>query len=124
MLGEANQALAGAPPEASRETLREVDDLVRSLGWTVKADSAARAQAAAALAVLRSFDPDAPVDVLRPYAVLAERLAGLEIAAIAGGSSPAVIVERAVLGTVVFEAALTALRRMALEHHSARAFGA
>jgi DNA-binding transcriptional MerR regulator len=122
MLGEATRALEGMTPAVSGESLAEVDNLVRSLGWTVKPDSPARSQVAAALAALRSFDPDAPVDVLMPYAVLADRLAGTEVAAITGDASPAVIVERAVLGTVVFEAALIALRRMALEHHSASTF--
>jgi hypothetical protein len=66
--------------------------------------------------------------VFAPYAEAAFRLAEREIEYVAARADPgaerarAEAVEDVIIGTVVFEVALVALRRLAQEHHSASRF--
>ncbi|HEX2032016.1 MAG TPA: MerR family transcriptional regulator [Actinomycetota bacterium] len=127
LLGTAHHALGGsatAPgtPE-ERDALAEVDRFVSRLGWNVSDEAPARHTLARALFTLREFGYPADVRVFEPYARVADRLAAREISTISGRGPRADAVEAAVVGTVVFEAALVALRRLAQEHHSARRFG-
>lgn len=74
------------------------------------------------MVALRRLDWDVAADVFSPYADAVDRLAAFEIDYVATTASRADAVEAAVVGTVVFEAALVALRRLAEAHHSARRF--
>jgi hypothetical protein len=58
-----------------------------------------------------------------PYAHLADRLAERELGTISTNAPRDRTVEAVVIGTVVFETALVALRRLAEAHYSARRFG-
>jgi hypothetical protein len=60
--------------------------------------------------------------VFRPYAEVADELAASELATVPSAGPRAETVERVVVGTVVFEAALAALRRLAQAHHAAAHF--
>ena len=126
LLGVAHQALGpppdrGAVPDDVVGARTEVDEFVQDLGWQVDAGHPARRALADALVALRRLGRDYPVDVFQPYAEVADDLAGRELQAIPSGSR-AEAVEGAVVGTVVFEAALVALRRLAQAHHSALRF--
>jgi hypothetical protein len=61
--------------------------------------------------------------IFTPYAEAADRIAAAEVGSGPEDASRAETVEWMVIGTVVFEAALGALRRWAQEHHSALGFG-
>ena len=67
---------------------------------------------------LRGLGRDANAEVFAPYAEAAERVTQREIADAEEGASRADVVEAMVVGTVVFEAALATLRRLAHEHYS------
>lgn len=104
---------------AARE---EVDRFLRELGWTVSAESPGRDELAFALATLRRLGwPDTdPARLFTPYAQAADRIAAREVKATTpAGATRAEAMERAVIGTVVFDAVLSALRRLAQERHSA-----
>jgi DNA-binding transcriptional MerR regulator len=122
VLGVAHYALGpdgdDDSPTASGERA-EIDRFLDGLGWRVSAAAPGRNELAGALAALRRLGWDVTPDVFDPYAAAAEAIAAREVAAVSGESSRAATVERVVVGTVVFEKALTALRRMAQEHHSA-----
>ena len=130
-LGIAQRALA--PPvgivddpaviQARDEIDRFVDD---ELGWRVAPDAPGRLELAAALATLRRLDwPHADTGLFTRYARAAERLAGGEVARTTpSGATRTEMMERMVIGTVVFDAVTSALRRLAQEHHSAARFAA
>ena len=127
LLGVAHHALgpgpdAGPVAEDVQQARREVDTFLAGLRWRVSADAPARRALADALVALRRLGRDDPVDVFRPYAELADRLASLELKKTSKTASRAEAVERVVVGTVVFEAALISLRRLAQENHSTRRF--
>ena len=126
LLGVAHQAL-GPPPDAGpvpEDVVRaraDVDAFVEDLGWQVDAGHPARRALADVLAALRRLGRDYPAQVFQPYAEVAGALAAWELGTVPTGSRSEAV-EGAVVGTVVFEAALVALRRLAQAHHSALRF--
>ena len=128
LLGVAHRALG---PPADRGTVPgdvvqarlEVDGLLAALDWEVDPGHPARRALAGALVALRRLGLDHPVDVFRPYAEVADLLAAGELRTIPTRSR-AEAVEGVVVGTIVFEAALVALRRLAQARHSALRFAA
>ena len=126
LLGVAHQALGPPPdrgpvPDDVVGARAEIDAFVQDLGWQVDAGHPARRALADALAALRRLGRDYPAQVFQPYAEVAGDLAAWELQTVPSGSR-AEAVEGAVVGTVVFEAALVALRRLAQAHHSALRF--
>jgi DNA-binding transcriptional MerR regulator len=126
LLGVAHHALG--PPESEEDrspvvaqSRAEVDRFLAEQGWRVSADAPARRALARALATLRLMGRDGDPKVLEPYARAADQLAAREVATVEE-QTRAQAVEQVVIGTVVFEAAFVALRRLAQEHHSALRF--
>ena len=127
VLGVAHHSLAlrGADPEPStvvRDAEVEVDRFLDRLGWRVGPGAPAKRVLAGALAALRGLGWDVGADVFTRYAALADELAEWELARTPAGAPRSRTVEAVVVGTVVFEVALVALRRLAQEHHSAARF--
>ena len=123
VIGVAHRAISPTPDSPPAPAVDEVDALLAQLGWNVTEDAPGRAQLAAALTSLRSLGRQVDAGVFAPYAEVAERLARDEVAHLPVDGSAEDLVEQVVVGTVIFETALTALRRLAQEHHSARRHG-
>ncbi len=127
MLGVAHYALGPAPdrgpvPEDVLEARNDVDLFLAELDWKVSPQAPSRRKLADALVALRRLGRDADTKAFMPYAKAAEELASQELAAAPADAPRADLVEGAVVGTVVFEAALVSLRKLAQEHHSAIRF--
>jgi len=112
-----------ADRDGSVEGRDVVDKYIDALEWQVDEDAPGRDAVAAAMLALRRFGWDCDIDILQPYAEAAERLAAYELEAISPDTTRAAAAANVVIGTIVFESALVALRRMAEEHHSAIRFG-
>ena len=97
--------------------------LKRAARAKLSREAPARRTLARALLTLRRMGRDADATVFEPYARVADQLASREVATVSPTGSRPEAVEGAVVGTVVFEAALLALRRLAQEHHSRLRFG-
>jgi DNA-binding transcriptional MerR regulator len=127
-IGIAHRALAPELEEpadpAVADARGEVDRFLDRLGWQVSPDAPARDELALVLVTLRGLGwPNADTRLFARYARAADRLATGEIERTARpAATRAEIVERAVVGTVVFDAVLSALRRLAQEHRSAARF--
>jgi DNA-binding transcriptional MerR regulator len=113
----------GKPAPDEVQAMSEIDRFLADLGWRVSQEAPARRTLARALTTLRRMGRDADAGVFEPYARVADELADREVATVSPTGSRTEAVEGAVVGTVVFEAALVALRRLAQEHHSALRFG-
>ncbi|MDP8931482.1 MAG: MerR family transcriptional regulator [Actinomycetota bacterium] len=127
LFGVAHHALGPAPEPEDQdpdlvEARAEVDRFLAELGWRVSEQAPARRALARALASLRRLGRNVDAQVFEPYARVAEEVAAWEVATIPVGESLAEAVEDVVVGTVVFEAAVVALRRLAQEHHSVKHF--
>lgn len=124
-LGMAHRTLRPGPAQRDdpliREARSEVDRFLDGLGWDVSAESPGRHELAVALATLRGLGwPNADARLFSRYAKAANRLAALEVArATPSGATRTEAMERVVIGTVVFDAVFSALRRLAHERHSA-----
>lgn len=100
----------------------DVDAFLTELGWMVHQDAPARDLLAKAVLALRGLGLPDSSDDLRPYARAAHELAKHELASTPRTGPRSAVVEHAVLGTVLYEPVLIALRRLAEEHESAQLF--
>lgn len=118
---DAKRAAAPADEETDA-ALAEVDALLRRQGWQVSPESPARRLLADALVALARLGRPASQAGLRPYADMADRLAQMEVEFTRQEGTRAEAVEFAISGTVLYEAVLVALRKLAHEHHSRSRF--
>jgi DNA-binding transcriptional MerR regulator len=129
---------------------REVNDLIAGMGWTVAPNAPARRLLAQTLAALRSTGSAPPGPGLRTYAEAMAGLAASEVASLdpsardlsasvpsvgappagdppagdlSAGDSRVALAESAIVGMVLHERVIMALRRLAQEDASARYFG-
>ena len=108
-------------PDAA--ALAEVDRAIGRLGWQVHEGATTRRALAEAVATLRSLGWTVGADDLVRYGRAVDELAEREVATVPGSvASRAEMVEHMVVGTVLFERVLDAMRLLAQEHHSARRF--
>ncbi|HZI95951.1 MAG TPA: MerR family transcriptional regulator [Actinomycetales bacterium] len=118
-LGAAHGAL---PPHADQGVdSTPARELVDALGWRVHDSAPALRQLARAMSALEAVGM--PLDRLETYAQAAHAVAEADVATVPGASR-AEAVRNAVVGTVLYEPVLLALRRLAQEDVSARWFGA
>jgi DNA-binding transcriptional MerR regulator len=103
---------------------RQVDELLETLNWNVKAEAPAKTMLVAALAAAARTGVQPYGPALRDYAEAASGLAKAEVAGLAASADAATdrlgLAESAVVGIVLFERVLVALRRLAQEDVSAR----
>ena len=116
-LGVPGGATAPAPELSQAE--EEIDDFLGAMGWRVSNHAPARRELAGALLSLRRSGWDAGPEIFGRYAGVAFELAAWELARTPMTGSRTDAVEAVVVGTIVFETALVALRRLAQEHHAA-----
>jgi DNA-binding transcriptional MerR regulator len=107
--------------EASPESRRLVDDLIASQGWRVGPTNPGRVAAANVLDAFAAvghrelqdlIDPDSQAAYAQAAAVIAEA----DLRAVAAQPDLEAMTETVVIGTVLGDAMLAALRRMAQEH--------
>ncbi|GAA2258143.1 MerR family transcriptional regulator [Kitasatospora cystarginea] len=128
-LGAAQSAVTAEPSAGGDEdgARQEADRLVAVLaerrGWRVKPGGAARQALIQVVAAYQRLGQEDLLGILDEYAVAAERLAAAEIAVIAGRSELDGQVEGVVIGLVLGDALMAAMRRLAQEDVSRRAVG-
>lgn len=118
-------ALGGArahPLVDADEAVAEIEHFIAGLGWQVAREAPSLRELARILVTLRRLGWDVTAEVFRRYADAADALASWELEQTDRGGRRTEVVEGAVVGTVLFEGALVALRRLAEEHHSASHF--
>jgi DNA-binding transcriptional MerR regulator len=103
------------------EARADVDCFLGGLGWQIDPNSAGRDQLSQVLAALRRLGCDCGIGFFAPYAAAADRLVAQEMDLLPAGGVGA---DRAaaVVRSVLLEVALTAVHRMAREHHAALRF--
>ena len=131
VIGTAHTALPArrhGPSEPAADDVttarREVVDFLTGLGWPAAAVDLAEpiSMLADALVGLRRLGRDVGPEVFTPYAETADALAARELATVDPAAPAERVIEDVVIGTVVFESALIALRRLAHARHSAERF--
>ncbi|MCX4748171.1 MerR family transcriptional regulator [Kitasatospora sp. NBC_01287] len=122
--GDAVEATAPAETDdpAWREAVGAANAWVAAHGWQVREDAPARTSLARLIRTLHELGHPDLLDLLDEYATAAERLAAAELALVGRRPDPDGRVEGAVLGTVLGDALLATLRRLAQEDASRRTF--
>ncbi len=121
-LGSAHTRLsenAGAAPPSPESTTR-VEALLKRSRWRVAPGSAHRQALARALDALASLDHEVSDALLDDYVAAMASVAEREVADVVADSSRETATQRAVIGTLLLEPVLLAIRRMAQENASAR----
>jgi DNA-binding transcriptional MerR regulator len=125
LLGTAHHAISPPPPRRDpndagwRAARAEVEALIARRGWLVAPDSPGIDAAADAIAAMRGLGQE-DLLVLDTYAAAAERVADAEVGAVVARGEPTGMVQGVIIGTILGEAILCALRRLAQQHESAR----
>ncbi|MER5871888.1 MerR family transcriptional regulator [Streptomyces sp. NPDC002044] len=127
LLGAAARTVDPAPaPEPGRESGDRaralVGELIARRGWQVPGDHAAAVSLATALAALLEVGHGDYLDFLDEFASASEQIAEADLAFVARRQSPEEMVERVVVGTVLGDAMLACLRRLAQSDASARRY--
>ncbi|AXB47356.1 MerR family transcriptional regulator [Amycolatopsis albispora] len=124
VLGKVQHNLAGqlAATEGERQETasRIAHELIERHGWQIKPGSPPLASLITALATLIELHGEDLLELLDAYADASERVAEFDIEYTRRGADRADAVERMVIGTVVGDAILSALRRLAHENEAAR----
>ncbi|WP_461029891.1 MerR family transcriptional regulator, partial [Streptomyces sparsus] len=107
-----------------RAAVELVTELVRRRGWPVTQSDPSVLALVEALASMRRLGYTAFEQRLDVYASATESIAEADVAGVGGMSSTTDIAEAAVIGTLLGDSALAALRRLAQQDASARWFGA
>ena len=118
LLGAAAAALP--TPGTAASVSEEVEDLVGDLGWSVCADAPAARALTGAVAAARDAGIPLPPEVLRRYAEAMVDVATVDVEAALAADGPSAAMHTVVVGTVMVDPVLTALRRMAQEAVSAQ----
>ena len=115
----------GEPGEAnaeSAEAREEVEALLARRGWRAGADSPAGRTLAGVMDALRRAGHGGVIELLDVYADAAERVAHADLDYVKRRVAREELVESVVVGTVLGEAMLGALRRLAHAYAAARAY--
>jgi DNA-binding transcriptional MerR regulator len=127
-----HKLLGAASHSLSRPNKRDPDDpawraardevlaLVRRRGWHVDDDAPAFDQAADAVAAFRALGQEDMLASMETYATVCEQIAAKEVDLVIARAEPSRMVEGVITGTVLGEALLNALRRLAQQDASAR----
>jgi hypothetical protein len=124
LLGITQHALVRDPGRdrdnpAWRDARCEIVQLVHDHGWRVGEDSPSLDQAADAIAAMRTLGQADLLDCLPVYFTATQQIAAKEVDAVVRRGDPARMVEGVVTGTILGEALIAAVRRLAHEHTSA-----
>ncbi|MGY5131569.1 MerR family transcriptional regulator [Streptomyces nigrescens] len=125
VLGAAQEAITPRPvaaPEGMEGARRTVAEMIRRRGWRIEPDNPAFEKLAVALATFHGIGHGEFEEVLDDYAEACERVAAADLAWVGRNAEVDGLVEGVVVGTVLGDAVLTAMRRLAHVEASARRF--
>src|SRR4051794_21769614 len=112
----------GTDDEFRADAAARIDAVLAERGWVVSAEAQAREAAVDVLATMLRLTGGRLAPVLPAYAAAVEAIAEADLSTLAGPADRETRVETALIGTVLGDHLLAALRRLAQEHVSARQF--
>jgi len=112
-----------ASDQARQSATRQAGDLLRQRGWQIKPDSPALQLLIAVLAALRDLGEDDLLALADAYAGPAEQIATADVTTVLGRPSLDAMLDGVIVGTILGDTLLAALRRLAQENASAQVAG-
>jgi hypothetical protein len=116
-LHPAPEPIADEPSDVAMARAEVLQHLV-ARGWDIDDAAPALGAVAEALVAARELWGPTGVELFEPYIQTVDAMAGEELAYIDDSHGKSSTVQQVIVGTVVFERALVALRRLAQQHHS------
>jgi DNA-binding transcriptional MerR regulator len=110
-----------ASDASRRAAAQQADELIGRHSWQVRPDSPARELLTGVLAALRDLGQDDLLTLADAYAAPAEQIAAADVAVVRARQGLDSQLEGVIIGTVLGDTLLAALRRLAEENASARA---
>lgn len=110
---------ADGDDEAWQDARREVAELITRHGWRCSGEGPVVQALAAVIVSLRELGHHEVVKVFDTYAQACERIADVDVGYVAAVDKVENMIERMLVGTVLGDAALVAIRRLAHENASA-----
>lgn len=111
-----------ADDEFRADAAARIEAVLAERGWVVSQGAPARHAAVDVLATMLRLTEGRLATALPAYAAAVEAIAEADLSTLAGPTDRATRVETALIGTVLGDHLLAALRRLAQEHMSARRF--
>jgi DNA-binding transcriptional MerR regulator len=109
---------ANATVDADTSAVETVDALLDRRGWRVRPDSPARRLLIDVSATLHALGHDDFVAALDDYASTVEKVVAVDIGLIKDQPDVAAVIEKVIVGTVLGDTVISALRQLAQEHTS------
>jgi DNA-binding transcriptional MerR regulator len=109
-------------PEMVAKARQDIDALAERRGWQVVPEAPARQAAAEVLAAFEQVGTEI-AELLERYADVAEEIARHDLKFVERAGTPEGMLHAAVVGSILGDSLLAALRRMTQEHESAKMFG-
>lgn len=123
LMGTVQRSLINAPDDVDPKAAHEVEEILADVGWEDIGDHPSVRVLAAVIAAARELGhPDLTLG-LREYARACERVASVDLDYVARVSEVDRVLEGVVVGTVLGDSALGALRRIAQGVESRRRYG-
>ncbi|MFE1776531.1 MerR family transcriptional regulator [Streptomyces sp. NPDC059008] len=125
VLGAAQLAITPPPtatPDGMEEARGKVAELIRRRGWRVEPENPAVEALAVALATFRGIGHGEFEEIVDDYADACERVAAADLEWVGRNAEVDGLVESVVVGTVLGDAVLMAMRRLAHVEASARRY--
>ncbi|TJZ59248.1 MerR family transcriptional regulator [Streptomyces piniterrae] len=125
VLGAAQLAITPPPavtPDGMEAARSKVAELIRQRGWRVEMENPAVEALAVALATFRGIGRGEFEEIMDDYADACERVAGADLAWVGRNAEVDSMVETVVVGTVLGDTVLMAMRRLAHADASARTY--
>lgn len=122
VVGHVHSALPTS--EATDDELARADAFVESLGWSTNPCNPGRAALGSALSAVEAAGLTIPDERLRRYAASAREIAEVDLDAALSSRGLAGVLHTVVVGTVMVDPVISALRRLAQEHVAHERLGA
>ncbi|PRY37936.1 MerR family transcriptional regulator [Umezawaea tangerina] len=127
LLGAAQHGLIVRKEEVDEESrawaMGHIEEIAAQRQWTIGPDDVYVKSLVGLLCTLRDLGHEQLIKIFPQYAECADSIAQVDLEAIGGLPTPELMVESAVVGTVLGDAVFIALRRLAQQHASRRMFG-
>ncbi|WP_436492196.1 MerR family transcriptional regulator [Actinokineospora sp. HUAS TT18] len=122
LMGAVSKALVDPPADVDPDALAEVGELIDALGWDCNVKHPSAASLAAVFTAARAIGHERIIAGMRRYAEACELIAAVDLDYVEGEAEVDRVLESVVVGTILGDSAVGALRRLAQAAESGKRY--